>query len=77
MPGEEVTAHQETAQAGLKAEALEAHCGGFSHCTAVSQILAFCLLALDSAPQDQDARREVTRLNHWDEDWESILHAIP
>lgn len=61
-PGHEVRAHPEN----------------FRHCTAVSQVLAFSLLALGSITHGQNDRHNaILKLNCWDEDYESILYAIP
>lgn len=47
--------------------------------TAVSQVLAFTVLALGAPPRPgQDERRRLTDdMKTWSEDWESILQAIP
>jgi hypothetical protein len=61
-PGEEVRAHSDNSR----------------HCTAVSQVLAFALLALASASNGQGARQGATGyMRTWNNDIESILHAIP
>jgi Lipopolysaccharide kinase (Kdo/WaaP) family len=50
----------------------------FVHRTAVSQVLAFSLLALESAPGNQRWRQEaVDALDTWEVDYEAILHAMP
>jgi len=57
---------------------VEAHLENFRHCTSVSQVLAFTLLALTSSTSEQDERqRAIERLNTWNEDYETILYAIP
>ncbi|KAF1807928.1 hypothetical protein P152DRAFT_453300 [Eremomyces bilateralis CBS 781.70] len=61
-PNQETRAHPET----------------FSHCTAVSQVLAFTLLALESPIHGQDERhRAMKQLHTWNDDYESILCAVP
>jgi len=58
---------------------VDEHRDNFLCCTAVSQMLAFTILALDSrAYQGQDDRqRAMKSLKKWAEDWESILRSIP
>ncbi|GAB0139112.1 hypothetical protein EsDP_00007327 [Epichloe bromicola] len=55
------------------------HRDNFLCCTAVSQVLAFTILALDSQARrgQGDRQREMENLQTWAEDWESILQAIP
>ena len=52
------------------------------YCTAVGQMLAFSLMALDPVGErrshGQDERRSaMTRLNTWSEDYEAILGSMP
>ena len=60
---------------------VDEHKDDFLCCTAVSQMLAFTLLALDSqARQDHgqdDRQRAIKGLKTWAVDWESILQSIP
>src|SRR5690606_15593382 len=48
-------------------------------CTAVSQVLAFTIKALDSQTYrgQDDRKRAIESLYKWEEDWESILRSIP
>ena len=55
-----------------------AHPENSRHCTAVSQVLAFTLLALGARIHGQDDRDRATQiLGTWKEDYEFILHSIP
>lgn len=60
---------------------VEEHRDNLLCCTAVSQVLAFTMLALDWASQPahgQDERqRAMDTLKIWEADWESILQPIP
>lgn len=60
---------------------VDEHKDSFLCCTAVSQVLAFTILALDSQAYQvhgQDDRQKATQsLKRWTEDWESILQSIP
>jgi hypothetical protein len=63
-------------------EEVQAHPDNLRHCTAVSQVLAFTLLAVASPTHGQRARHEATEMLRerkltWKEDYESILYAIP
>jgi predicted Ser/Thr protein kinase len=59
-------------------EEVRAHLENFRHYTSVSQVLAFTLLALASPVHGQDERHKaVGSLKTWNEDYDSILHAIP
>ena len=59
-------------------EEVRAHRDNFRHCTAVSQVLAFILLALGSPVHGQsDRTAAMENLHTWDEDPETILHGIP
>ncbi|KAF2241317.1 hypothetical protein BU26DRAFT_544447 [Trematosphaeria pertusa] len=59
-------------------EEFQAHAENSLHCTAVSQVLAFTLLALASPLHGQDEiQRTIESLNVWREDYDSILRAIP
>ena len=51
---------------------------GIHCCTAVSQVMALCLLALGSRVRDQGWRQKaMARFPEWNENWETILHSIP
>ncbi|KAH6881022.1 hypothetical protein B0T10DRAFT_463531 [Thelonectria olida] len=57
---------------------VEAHVENSTHCTAVSQVLAFTLLAMKSRPRRQSERHKaIERLNTWTEDYEAILRRMP
>lgn len=64
-------------------EETKAHPESFPHCMAVSQVLAFCLLVLESQHQNprvitQDDRWNASQnLHAWTVDWELILREIP
>ncbi|RFU31113.1 hypothetical protein B7463_g5223, partial [Scytalidium lignicola] len=64
-PGTDVIAQKEASQ-------------GFVHRTAISQILAFSLLALESAQENQRwLQKDIDTLDTWQVDYEAILRAIP
>ncbi|KAH7377200.1 hypothetical protein B0T11DRAFT_294569 [Plectosphaerella cucumerina] len=57
---------------------VDAHPDNSTHYTAVSQVLAFTLLAFTSSPRGQDARHQaMEQLEQWQEDYEAILRRIP
>ncbi|KAL2258771.1 hypothetical protein VTK26DRAFT_7794 [Humicola hyalothermophila] len=60
---------------------VDEHRDNFLCCTAVSQVLAFTVLALDSQARQEhgqdDRRRVIEGLKTWAVDWESILQSIP
>ncbi|KAK4247704.1 hypothetical protein C7999DRAFT_41034 [Corynascus novoguineensis] len=60
---------------------VDEHRDNFLCCTAVSQMLAFTVLALDSQTRQDhgqdDRRRAIKGLKTWAVDWESILQSIP
>ncbi|AEO59783.1 hypothetical protein MYCTH_2119902 [Thermothelomyces thermophilus ATCC 42464] len=60
---------------------VDEHRENFLCCTAVSQMLAFTILALDSGAtgeRGQDKRqRAIKKLKTWNVDWELILRSIP
>lgn len=58
---------------------VDAHSDSPLCCTAVSQVLAFTVKALESRTHygQDDRKRAIESLNKWEEDWESILRAIP
>jgi hypothetical protein len=57
---------------------ISAHPENFRHCTSISQVLAFALLALGAPTHGQDDRSRATHFLHtWKEDYESILRSIP
>ncbi|KAL2130153.1 hypothetical protein VTI74DRAFT_6826 [Chaetomium olivicolor] len=60
---------------------VDEHGDNFLCCTAVSQVLAFTILALDSharpVPGQDDRWRVVEKLKTWTVDWDSVLQSIP
>lgn len=57
---------------------VEAHRDNFRYCTAVSQVLAFSLQALEPPTHGQGERHRATKLlNTWKEDYETVLRSIP
>jgi hypothetical protein len=60
------------------AEPGQAHPEDFCHCTAVSQVLAFTLLTLDSPTHGQTERQNaISGLKKYIQDYELILRSIP
>ncbi|KAL2174850.1 uncharacterized protein P884DRAFT_263092 [Thermothelomyces heterothallicus CBS 202.75] len=60
---------------------VDEHRENFLCCTALSQMLAFTILALDSGATGErgqdDRQRAIEKLKTWNVDWESILRSIP
>ncbi|KAL2169473.1 hypothetical protein VTG60DRAFT_6017 [Thermothelomyces hinnuleus] len=60
---------------------VDEHRENFLCCTAVSQMLAFTILALDSGATGErgqdDRQRAIEKLKTWNVDWELILRSIP
>jgi len=72
------TLYFHVAEPALETQAQPPEGGAAPYCTAVSQMLAFTVMALlGSGPQGQDARdRAVSSAPTWAEDWESILDGM-
>lgn len=60
---------------------VDEHRSNFLCCTAVSQVLAFTVLALDAQARQEhgqnDRRRAMESLKTWAVDWDTILRSIP
>ena len=62
----------------VKAQKQDLPTESYLHQTAISQVLAFSLLALKSVQESHEWREEVTEsLNVWEVDYEAILREIP